>query len=193
MSYKNAEQLKAKISESFDDFEEKFDPVLLFQALSDLATIAGNSPQFATELTDLLGEADNTLESFSITDLPEGATVMVKFNEAVLSFTLHYTEVTASIAPYIVKSAHSTQNEPRTWIRSGIQYHILQGGELNEEFQINIMHNLGIPMIALFVFTPSGEIVHSVTWEPNSVSPNTDLIITFTSGFEGERHAILIY
>ena len=193
MSYKYPAPVQTRIVAAFDSFNEVFDPVLLYQALLDLGTIAGNAIQFASNITTLVGEGETSLEQMSVEDLPEGTTILVQYETALLQYTLVYTAVDASIAPYIIKSTHSTEGDPRTWLRAGVQYHVLAAEELTESFEQEIVHDLGFPIVGLFVFTSAGELVPEVVWEPYFEAPNTTLWVTHPTGYEGTRIALLIY
>jgi hypothetical protein len=192
MALKNVSLIKAKVEGSFNELSGKFSPELLFQSLLDLCAVAENSPQFASNITELVGETGAALSSLSTDGLPLGTSVIVPFNNSNLSFILTDQDVD-TLAPYVIKSADSTLITPRAWVRSNVICVEFDIDDLDGSYDFAFQHSLGFPFVNVLVFTTSNVNLPSVTFSPSPTSPNDVVIVHLGAGFEGTYKLIISY
>jgi hypothetical protein len=186
-----ANTIRSRIDASFNGFQNKFDPVLLYQALADLCSLAAQVPQIPG-ITALVGDSDDSLEYMPVEGLPIGTTVVVRFNSSLMVYVLSE-QHTPTLAPYVIRSHFSTTQQPRSWVRSGVQCHEFTMADLSGEFQLTLAHNLGFPLCSVMVFNATGALLSGIPYTPDPEDPNNQLLVQLGSGFEGTWRVLVIY
>jgi hypothetical protein len=189
----NALTIQAKVEEAFDEFRTRFNPERLYQAITDLATMAGRSVQFCGQITQLIGDDEFCLEQVDITGLPLGTTIMVPFGSSLLSFTLTGNSVLQSVAPYIIKAPDLANGDSRSWIRTGSLFSTFAQDALDENGVLKVDHNLGFPFFHLLVFDNQHLYRPTIVYSPDPEATNTSVLVSINQGFEGNWSLLITY
>jgi hypothetical protein len=188
----NALTIQAKVEEAFDEFRTRFNPERLYQAITDLATMAGRSVQFCSEIIQLVGADEDALQAQNIDTLPLGTTVMVRYSGSLLTYTLTANDL-ETIAPYIIRVPREAGDAPRTWVRSGAIFTTFGNEDLDETHILSLEHQLGFPFVNVLVFNASNQYQPSISFEPDSADPNNTVKVNIGSGIEGTWSVMITY
>lgn len=182
----------AKVNLSFDEFQNTFDPVKLYEALVDLCQMAGRGLQYCPGITKLLGSDEDSLQGVVITNLPVGSTIVVGISAALFQYTLTSNDL-QSVAPYIIRSDYSTELQPRSWVRSGAMFGTFTYEDVDGNGLLKLTHNLGFPFINVLIFDNLNKYRHDIVWEPSDLNPDTEVWVNIGMGFEGTWKILICY
>jgi hypothetical protein len=188
----NALTIQAKVEEAFDEFRTRFNPERLYQALTDLAAMAGRSVQFCPDITKLVGADEDTLQAQNVDALPLGTTVMIRYNGSLLTYTLTANDLD-TIAPYIIKVTREAGDAPRTWVRSGAIFSTFENEDLEESHVLSLEHKLGFPFCNVLVFNEANQYQPNISFQPDQADPNNTVKVNIGSGFEGTWSVMITY
>ena len=188
----SANNIAAKVNEAFDEFRKKFNPTLLHEAMIDLAAMAARSVQFCPGITELVGSEESSLEATVITNIPVGTTILVPFGGSLLQYTLVSNQL-VTVAPYVVRSAFSTTEQPRAWVRTGAKYGTFVHADLDEEALLKVTHGFGFPFCNVLVFDNNNIYRPGTTFSPDAEDPNNKVVISIGQGFEGTWKLLITY
>jgi hypothetical protein len=188
----NALTIQAKVEEAFDEFRTRFNPERLYQAITDLATMAGRSVQFCPGITNLVGDEETSLQAQNVDALPLGTTVTIRYNGSLLTYTLTSNDL-ETIAPYIIRVPREPGDAPRTWVRSGAIFTTFGNEDLDETHTLALDHSLGFPFCNVLVFNSANQYMPNISFYPDPAAPANTVKANIGSGFEGTWSVMITY
>lgn len=189
--YQNPSLIQQKVESAFSEFTGKFDPVLLYQALLDLCTLAVNVPQVCTNITTLVGEGDDALEAMDVSAMELGTAIVIQYQGSFQIYILTANDL-ATVAPYIIK-ANNGEGDARSWARAGSLFGTFTNEDLTEEYLLFVTHGLGFPYCNVLIFNANNEYQSNISFHPAPENPNMQVAINIGSGFEGTWKVLIAY